>query len=247
MTAHQPRPADMIAGSHGLPSSCGSSQTSMTSAIDATTVRSSTSSPVARAHFGRGVCGDSPTVVLPSGGPSDLGLVGLTCVCAPDISNDAEDVATGVDGNGMPASDDCVPPGSGSVGSSTRGCFAELSSSGRRGDLSCTTPGFSDFVAASGAASVPPLDANQGVVPVGPNDGFTVSAWYGRQKCIPDRHIHRHSGPCETCLSSFPQFRHGVQSMSAMASADQILSSVNLRTARVRKTPALLTTVCSSV
>ena len=39
---------------------------------------------------------------------------------------------------------------------------------------------------------------------------------------------------------------HGVHSMSATASADQLLSSVSLLTVRVRKTPALLPATCSS-
>ena len=47
---------------------------------------------------------------------------------SPNVSDDVEDVATGVDGNQMPPGDDCAPPGSGDVGSSTRRCFAEISS-----------------------------------------------------------------------------------------------------------------------
>ena len=41
---------------------------------------------------------------------------------AATTSNDGEGVVTGGD-------DDCTPPGSGAVGSCTRGCFARLSSS----------------------------------------------------------------------------------------------------------------------
>ena len=41
---------------------------------------------------------------------SDLGLVGFTGVFAPAIVTGDEDVATGVDGDGMPASGVCAPP-----------------------------------------------------------------------------------------------------------------------------------------
>ena len=40
---------------------------------------------------------------------------------------------------------------------------------------------------------------------------------------------------------------HCFHSMSATASVDQLLSSVSILTVRVRKTPALLPTMCSSV
>ena len=40
---------------------------------------------------------------------------------SPNVLNDVDDVATGVDGNGMSAGDDCAPPWPGDVGSSTRG------------------------------------------------------------------------------------------------------------------------------
>ena len=40
---------------------------------------------------------------------------------------------------------------------------------------------------------------------------------------------------------------HGVHSMSAAASVDQLLYSVSLLTVRVRQTPALLLAMCSSV
>ena len=111
----------MIAEVTVFQSKCGSSPSSVTSAIAATMLTSSIASPMERVLFGRGVCGGSPIVAFPSGGPGDLGDVGLTGVFAPGISTADEDVATGVDGGGMPASDACAPPGSGGVGSFVRG------------------------------------------------------------------------------------------------------------------------------
>ena len=86
-------------------SNCGSSPSSVTSAIGATMFTSSIASPMARVLFGRGVCGGSPIVAFPSGGPGNLGVVGLTSVVARGISTADENVATGVDGGGMLASD----------------------------------------------------------------------------------------------------------------------------------------------
>ena len=121
---------------------------------------SSRSAPATRALFGVGMCGNTPIVVFPNG---DLGLVGLTGALSPDASTGAEDVAAGVEDNVILADDDDAPPGSGGDGSSTRGNCAALSSPGRGGDLSfsCTTPGFSDLVAESAAASVPALDRSR--------------------------------------------------------------------------------------
>ena len=155
------------------------------------------------------------------------------------MSTADEDVATGEDGNGMPAGDACAPPGSGGIGSSVQGCFAELSSSGRGGDLPRTTPaGFSEAVAAPGLSFESP--------PTGLGGGSRYALGI-----IGSGAFHLGSFIVMAALGGLPlvvsDVRHEVHSMSVTASADQLLSSVTLRTARVRNTPALIPTVCSSV
>ena len=129
VAAHEPRRAHVIDGKNGLPIQLWLLQIFRDLRDCCNHVEVVHRIPMARVLFGRGVFGDSPIVTFPSGGPSDLRLGGLTDIFAPGISTADEDIATGVDGNGMPTGDACAPPGSGGVGSSVRGCFAECSSS----------------------------------------------------------------------------------------------------------------------
>ena len=116
-----------------------SSQTSVTSAVAATVLRSSISTPVARALLGKGVCGDSPVAALHSESPAIWASL-VTGVFPPDVSPRAEHIALVVDDNGIPADDDGATSGS----------------SGRDRPL---------VVSWLFCASVPALDANPGVVP----------------------------------------------------------------------------------
>ena len=118
--------------------------------------------------------------------------------------------------------DDDVPPKSHGEVLSTRDCFAALSFSGRGGDLSCTS-GLSDVLAADlGGGS-----RDSGAFQMG--SFLSPTAAFGGLPLV--------------VAAVF----HSVHSMSVTASADQLLSSVSLLTVRVRKSPALLPTMCSSV
>ena len=117
---------------------------------------------------------------------------------------------------------------------STRDCFAALSSSGRGGDLSCTS-GLSDVLVASSTVS----DLAFGAADLGggsrDSGAFQMGSFLSPTAAF---------GGLPLVIAAVFQ---SVHSMSVTASADQLLSSVSLLTVRVRKSPALLPTMCSSV
>ena len=128
--------------------------------------------------------------------------------------------------------DDDAPLGSGIDVSSTslRGRFAALSSSGSGGGLSCA----SGFVRRARGIQYR-LRSRR---------GFSVALG---KCCVPNGFIHFSSSSLWCLPLVGAAVFHGVHTMSATASADQLLSSVSLLTVRARKTPTLLPTMCWSV
>ena len=155
-----------------------------------------------------------------SGGPGDLGLVCLT------------GVVTHGSGAAVDDEDDALPGfGTGVLSSSMGERFAAPSSESGS-DTSCIS-GLSDMPVASGARGLG--GGSLYALGIAGSGSFQMDAFFSLTTAF--------GGLSRVVSAVF----HGVHSMSATASVDQLLSSISLLFVRVRKTPALLPTMCSSV